>query len=70
MLTTVGTYVIGFQHPPAYATTLIVSRVVLTSPAGVGFFLVALLVVVGLHETVGKRLLFGTSRTSATVRTT
>ena len=69
MLTTVGTHVIGFQYPPAYATTLIVSRGVLTGPAGVGFFLVALLVV-SLHETVGKRLLFGTSRTSATMRTT
>jgi hypothetical protein len=55
MLTTVGTYVIGFQHPPAYAATLIVSRGILTSLAGVGFFLVALLVMVGLHETVGKR---------------
>lgn len=54
-LTTVGTYATGFQHPPAYATTLIVSLGILTSPRGIGFFMVALLVMVGLHETVGKR---------------
>lgn len=54
-LTTIGTYGFDVQHPPAYATTLIVSLGILTSPAGIGFFLVALLVMVGLHETVGKR---------------
>ena len=48
-------YLADVQHPPAYATTLIVSLGYLTSPRGVGVFLLAVLVMVGLHEILGKR---------------
>lgn len=55
LLTTFGMYLGDVQHPPAYATTLIVSLGYLTSPRGVVVFMLAVLVMVGLHETVGKR---------------
>ncbi|HET7324526.1 MAG TPA: HPP family protein, partial [Halococcus sp.] len=56
VLTTIGMYLTDTQHPPAYATTLIVSLGYLTTPLGIGAFLFALLLMVGIHETIGKRL--------------
>lgn len=56
ILTTIGMYLFDTQHPPAYATTLIVSLGYLTSLIGVAVFLVSLLVMVGIHESIGKRL--------------
>lgn len=56
LLTTFGMYLIDTQHPPAYATTLIVSLGFLASPFGVAVFLLAVLIMVGVHEGIGKRL--------------
>lgn len=56
VLTTVGTYATNTQHPPAYATTLIVSLGILTRPPQILIFGVALLAMVAVHEGVGKRL--------------
>jgi CBS-domain-containing membrane protein len=55
LLTTFGMYLTDTQHPPAYATTLIISLGFLTSPFGVGVFMVAVLIMVGIHEGLGKR---------------
>ena len=55
LLTTFGMYLGDVQHPPAYATTLIVSLGYLTSPFSVAVFLLAVLIMVGIHETIGKR---------------
>jgi CBS-domain-containing membrane protein len=55
LLTTFGMYLGDVQHPPAYATTLIISLGYLTSPFGVAVFMLAVLVMVGVHETIGKR---------------
>jgi CBS-domain-containing membrane protein len=55
LLTTFGMYLGNVQHPPAYATTLIISLGYLTSPRGVVVFMVAVLVMVGVHESLGKR---------------
>jgi CBS-domain-containing membrane protein len=56
VLTTVGMYLTETQHPPAYATTLIVSLGLITAVTEIIFFLIATLVMVGMHEIVGKRL--------------
>jgi CBS-domain-containing membrane protein len=55
-LTTVGMHVTNLQHPPAYATTLIVSLGFLNSLLTLGFFLLAVVLMAGFHEIVGKRL--------------
>lgn len=55
LLTTFGMYFTDTQHPPAYATTLIISLGFLTSPFGVAVFMLAVLIMVGIHETIGKR---------------
>jgi CBS-domain-containing membrane protein len=55
LLTTFGMYLADVQHPPAYATTLIISLGLLTSVRGVAVFMLAVLIMVGVHETVGKR---------------
>lgn len=55
-LTTIGMYVTSTQHPPAYATTLIISIGLLGTVGDLLGFLVAVLVVVAIHEVVGKRL--------------
>lgn len=55
VLTTFGMYLGDVQHPPAYATTLIISLGYLTSPFGVAAFMLAALIMVGVHETIGKR---------------
>lgn len=48
--TTVGMYATESQHPPAYATTLIVSTGVLTRLTQLLVFLLGVLVVIGVHE--------------------
>lgn len=55
-LTTVGMHITNLQHPPAYATTLIVSLGFLGSLRALGFFLLAVVIMAGFHEIVGKRL--------------
>lgn len=56
MLTTGGMFVLDVEHPPAYATALIVSLGFVESFRGLVVFLVAVGLVVGIHEVVGKRL--------------
>lgn len=56
IVTTIGMYITGTQHPPAYATTLIISLGFLGTVRDLLVFLVAILVVVANHEVVGKRL--------------
>jgi CBS-domain-containing membrane protein len=55
LLTTFGMYLGDVQHPPAYATTLIISLGFLTSPRGVAVFMLGVLIMVGIHESIGKR---------------
>jgi CBS-domain-containing membrane protein len=55
LLTTFGMYLGNVQHPPAYATTLIISLGFLSSLRGVVVFMIAVLVTVGIHEAIGKR---------------
>lgn len=55
ILTTFGMYLADVQHPPAYATTLIVSLGLLTTPLGVAVFMLAVLLMAGMHEIIGKR---------------
>lgn len=55
ILTTTGMYVTGTQHPPAYATTLIISLGFIGTILDLIVFLFAILVVVVNHELVGKR---------------
>lgn len=47
---TVGMYVTENQHPPAYATTLIVSMGFITRLTQIVVFLAGVLVVTGVHE--------------------
>lgn len=56
MLTTGGMFVTDLEHPPAYATTLIISLGFIDTLEGAGVFVVAVLLVVGVHELFGKRL--------------
>lgn len=56
VLTTVGMYATNTQHPPAYATTLIVSLGFLVTFGHLLVFLLAILLMIGNHELVGKRL--------------
>lgn len=56
VLTTVGMHITNFQHPPAYATTLIVSLGFLETLVTLGSFLIAVVLMAGFHEIIGKRL--------------
>jgi CBS-domain-containing membrane protein len=56
VLTTIGMYLTGMQHPPAYATTLIISLGLITSVTEIAVFMIAVLVMVGIHEGIGKRM--------------
>lgn len=53
--TTIGMYATNTQHPPAYATALIISLGFLGTLRDLIVFLVAIPVVVLNHELVGKR---------------
>lgn len=53
---TVGMYVTDSQHPPAYATALIVSLDVLGGPWALVPFVIAVGVVITVHELIGKRV--------------
>lgn len=55
-LTTAGMFVTGWEHPPAYATTLIISLGFINDLTGAIVFFVAVLLVAGTHELFGKRL--------------
>lgn len=55
-LTTAGMYLTNWVHPPAYATTLIISLGYIQDINGALVFLAAVLVVTGVHEVFGKRL--------------
>lgn len=55
-LTTGGMFVANLEHPPAYATTLIISLGFINSISGAAVFLLAVLLVTGVHEVFGKRL--------------
>jgi Na+/phosphate symporter len=55
-LTTVGMHITNLQHSPAYATTLIVSLGFLDSLLALGYFLLAVVLMAGFHDIVGKRL--------------
>lgn len=56
VLTTVGMHATNLQHPPAYATTLIVSLGFLNTLTSLGNFLLAVVLMAGVHEFIGKRL--------------
>lgn len=54
-LTTAGMFVTGWEHPPAYATTLIISLGFIDDLTGAIVFFAAVLLVTGIHELFGKR---------------
>lgn len=54
VLTTAGMFVTDWEHPPAYATTLIVSLGFISDLAGAIAFFVGVLMIVGIHELFGK----------------
>lgn len=56
ILTTVGMFVTDWEHPPAYATTLIISLGFVNDYRGAIVFFGAVLIVAGIHELFGKRL--------------
>ena len=56
MLTTGGMFITDLEHPPAYATTLIISLGFIDSLKEAVVFLFAVLLVSGIHELFGKRL--------------
>lgn len=56
MLTTGGMYLSKLEHPPAYATALIISLGFVDTVAGALVFVLAVLVMTGTHEVFGKRL--------------
>lgn len=56
ILTTAGMFVTNWEHPPAYATTLIISLGFINDFRGAFVFFVAVLIVVAAHELFGKRL--------------
>lgn len=56
VLTTVPMYVPDLEHPPAYAATLLMAHGSLSSPAQIAAFAVAVVLFVGVHELVGRRL--------------
>lgn len=56
MLTTGGMFITDLEHPSAYATTLIVSLGFIDSFKEAAVFVLAVLLVTGIHELLGKRL--------------
>ncbi len=46
----------GFDHPPAYATTLIISLGFVDDLKGAVAFFLAVLIVAGAHKLFGKQL--------------
>ncbi len=56
ILTTAGMFVTNWEHPPAYATTLIISLGFIDGVRGAVVFFLAVLIVAGIHELFGKRL--------------
>lgn len=56
ILTTILMYVPDLDHPPAYAATLLMAHGLLNSRAQIAAFAVAVCLLVGAHETVGRRL--------------
>lgn len=56
VLTTGGMFYLNMEHPPAYATTLIVSLGFIESLAGLAVFIGAVLLMALVHEIFGKRL--------------
>lgn len=56
MLTTAGMFITNLEHPPAYATTLIISLGFITQLQEIVIFMGGVLIVTGVHETFGKRL--------------
>lgn len=56
MFTTGGMFITDLEHPPAYATTLIISLGFIDSVQGALVFVLAVLLVTGVHELFGKRL--------------
>ncbi|HET7325036.1 MAG TPA: HPP family protein [Halococcus sp.] len=54
--TTVLMYAPNLEHPPAYAATLIMAHGLLSSPAQIAGFAAAVVLLVAVHEIVGKRL--------------
>lgn len=55
-LTTTGMFITGFEHPPAYATTLIISLGFIDGINGAIVFFGAVVIVASTHELFGKRL--------------
>lgn len=55
-LTTAGMFITESEHPPAYATTLIISLGFVDDLRGIAVFALAVLIVAGSHELFGKRL--------------
>lgn len=56
MLTTAGMFFMNMEHPPAYATALIVSLGFIASLSALIVFIVAVLLMALVHEIFGKRL--------------
>lgn len=56
LLATIGMYLTKTQHPPAYATTLIISLGFITNVIEIGVFVVAVLVTITVHEILSNRL--------------
>lgn len=56
LLTTIGMYVTNSQHPPAYATTLIISLGLITTLGAIVSFALAVFVTIGLHELLANRI--------------
>lgn len=56
IFTTGGMFITGMEHPPAYATALIISLGFIDSVKGAVVFFLAVLLVTGVHELFGKRL--------------
>lgn len=56
MFATGGMFITDLEHPPAYATALIISLGFIDSLKGAVVFFLAVLLVTGVHELFGKRL--------------
>lgn len=54
-LTTAGMFVTDLEHPPAYATTLIISLGFMSGARQILIFMLAVLLVTAVHEALGKR---------------
>lgn len=54
--TTVLMYVPNLDHPPAYAATLLMAHGLLRSRIQIALFAVAVVLLVGVHELIGRRL--------------